>query len=475
MKKLLFGLLGLIIALPGWATCYNYTSATGTVTQTGTPSPTNPIEPVFYKQGNMMLRKINDTYADSYDATTGKITRRVGVKVLDGTENWIVQNGTYPYFRWNTDSISCADQASTISLSSHFLEKGISINNTEQGFSVWHWTQNNVGVVSIRMDDTYVASAGTLDNFKQWLAAQYAAGTPVTVYYPLEEPVEETIGTQWCEYIKIATTAYNTAQFNPVVTDLNTTIATIRSVVTNTINQTKAIADLQAKKQTRPDEQCPAGKKCLLVEDNDGVPHWYEIIENVYGLPAGYTPLEYIQSDGNSYINTGITSTSTTNIEFIAKTTNTGTQYIGGCYGESETNIIEIAQARATGTLIADIGNYSGNRISSNVSAQTEFRTMLIQGNSFYINNTLIGTITNGYRPNGGNCFIAHSTFGTQGGEVQYKEAKIWNDSRLVFDGVPAKRNSDGVIGMYDLADTNPATAFHTNAGTGTFTAGPEI
>ena len=275
--------------------------------------------------------------------------------------------------------------------------------------------------------------------------------------------------------IKIATTAYNTAQFNPVVTDLNTTIATIRSVVTNTINQTKAIADLQAKKQTRPDEQCPAGKKCLLVEDNDGVPHWYEIIENVYGLPAGYTPLEYIQSDGNSYINTGITSTSTTNMEFIAKTTNTGTQYIGGCYGESETNIIEIAQARATGTLIADIGNYSGNRISSNVSAQTEFRTMLIQGNSFYINNTLIGTITNGYRPNGGNCFIAHSTFGTQGGEVQYKEAKIWNDSRLVFDGVPAKRNSDGVIGMYDLADTNPATAFHTNAGTGTFTAGPEI
>ena len=80
--------------------------------------------------------------------------------------------------------------------------------------------------------------------------------------------------------IKIATTAYNSARFSPVVTELNDTIATIRDVVTNTINQTKAIADLQATKQTRPDEACPAGKKCLLVEDNDGTPHWFEIVES---------------------------------------------------------------------------------------------------------------------------------------------------------------------------------------------------
>ena len=82
--------------------------------------------------------------------------------------------------------------------------------------------------------------------------------------------------------IKIATTTYNSAQFNPVVTDLNSTIATIRDVVTNTINQTAAIAELQAKKQTRPDEQCPAGKKCLLVETEENgviVPHWFPIIE----------------------------------------------------------------------------------------------------------------------------------------------------------------------------------------------------
>jgi hypothetical protein len=82
--------------------------------------------------------------------------------------------------------------------------------------------------------------------------------------------------------IKIATTAYNTAQFSPVVTDLNSTVATIREIVTNTINQTAAIASLQADKQTRPEDACPAGKKCLLVETEENgviVPHWFPIIE----------------------------------------------------------------------------------------------------------------------------------------------------------------------------------------------------
>jgi hypothetical protein len=33
--------------------------------------------------------------------------------------------------------------------------------------------------------------SSTASEFKSWLAAQYAAGTPVVIYYPLETPVEE--------------------------------------------------------------------------------------------------------------------------------------------------------------------------------------------------------------------------------------------------------------------------------------------
>ena len=48
---------------------------------------------------------------------------------------------------------------------------------------------------------------------------------------------------------------------------------------------------------------------------------------------------------------------------------------------------------------------------------------------------------------------------------------KISNNAEIVRNYVPAKRNSDNVIGMYDKV-TN---TFFTNQGSGTFIAGPEI
>jgi hypothetical protein len=255
-------------------TCYgrieNYVSATGTVMQNGTPSPTNPIEPVFYKQGDMVLRKVGNI-ADSYDATTGKITRRIGMMILTGTEYWkYVSGSNYSGFQV-TPNPALAYRTTTLFVSTHFPGKPYSAQqNPSCGLIFSSYMYFNNGTEDVAA-------------WKQWLAQQYAAGTPVVVYYPLATETTEDIGTTYCvPEIKIATTAYNTAQFNPVVTDLNSTIATIRDVVTNTINQTAAIADLQAKKQTRPDEQCPAGKKCLLVETEENgviVPHWYPIIE----------------------------------------------------------------------------------------------------------------------------------------------------------------------------------------------------
>ena len=41
----------------------------------------------------------------------------------------------------------------------------------------------------------------------------------------------------------------------------------------------------------------------------------------------------------------------------------------------------------------------------------------------------------------------------------------------LVRNFIPAKRNSDNVLGLYDLVNN----VFYTNAGSGTFIAGPEV
>ncbi|MCQ2581032.1 MAG: hypothetical protein MJ164_02575 [Alphaproteobacteria bacterium] len=81
------------------------------------------------------------------------------------------------------------------------------------------------------------------------------------------------------EKIKIATTKFVDDEFKAAEDQLATTVQTIENVVSRTIAQTGQIQILQDTKQTRPDESCPANMKCLLVQDEDGTPHWYPIIE----------------------------------------------------------------------------------------------------------------------------------------------------------------------------------------------------
>ncbi|MBO4582690.1 MAG: hypothetical protein J5714_01355, partial [Alphaproteobacteria bacterium] len=156
----------------------SYISAVGTGVQNGTPTPENPIYPVFYKQGNMILRKVGD-YADSYDATTGKITRNVGIKVLDGTENW---NYTSSCFQ---TVITDRKIGTPIPISTHF------VSATGTGASRVPDMGIGCSSANTRVWLRYDIYQGDVTQFEQFLADQYAAGTPVTIWYPLATPVEE--------------------------------------------------------------------------------------------------------------------------------------------------------------------------------------------------------------------------------------------------------------------------------------------
>ncbi len=175
-----------------------YVSATGTATQNGTPTPTNPIYPVFYRQGDMVLRKVGD-YADSFDATTHKITRRVGVKVLDGTENWTKINNYNVFYASFADVLSCNPPKPA--LSNLFVGSDASNANMPDGsVKQTYATGTTSGVFSFKYND-----CTSVEDWKQYLAAQYAAGTPVIVIYLLATPLEE----DWTE------TTYNENVYIP--------------------------------------------------------------------------------------------------------------------------------------------------------------------------------------------------------------------------------------------------------------------
>ena len=116
------------------------------------------------------------TVCDEYDAATGVETRRWKRVVFDGTESMRCEahgNGQ----RYVSIDLDAAANKSVMPISTHYTSSA--------------WTQDNNKVyipnpvVMVITDSRFT----TLQAARDILAAQYAAGTPVTVVYQLAEPV----------------------------------------------------------------------------------------------------------------------------------------------------------------------------------------------------------------------------------------------------------------------------------------------
>jgi uncharacterized repeat protein (TIGR02543 family) len=165
---------------------------TGTVNIVGTPSPTNPVEPEFYTVGNIVLRALGSGIADTYDLKTGKITRRVGVKVLDGTEQYSIFSGS------GKTSVFLVHVANVGGPGSGNPSNDIISNEFATSTTLSTSTMDNMSVF-LRGDENldffirYDLYDDDLAGFTSWIANQYANGTPVTIYYPLTMPTEENL------------------------------------------------------------------------------------------------------------------------------------------------------------------------------------------------------------------------------------------------------------------------------------------
>ena len=130
---------------------------------------------------------------DEYDAATGVETRRWKRLVFDGTENWgttLNPSGNRRYYTQVPDSvfysrlfqIACSHWPSISPGLTYRDETGITLTPDTSSKSIWLY-------------DPRFAQAD-LPALKAYLAAQYAAGTPVTVVYQLDEPVVTRYGPQ---------------------------------------------------------------------------------------------------------------------------------------------------------------------------------------------------------------------------------------------------------------------------------------
>ena len=200
----------------------------------------------------------------------------------------------------------------------------------------------------------------------------------------------------------------------------------------------------------------------------------------------GYTELEYIESTGTQYIDTGYKPKTGDKIRIVY-------QY-DSLYGPDGIEAVSIfgctdeASAVNAGNGVARViqGTDASNRIAwgngtnSIIGALTYnnatgvWYDLVCDNGVFTINDTQLGTISaNSFSANFSMYLFARNTGGTAGlitkGKIQI--AQVWDNGTLVRNLIPAKHKSDNVVGMYDTVSKQ----FFTNAGTGEFIAGPEV
>lgn len=147
-----------------------------------------------------------DNRQDWVDIISGEVRRMCGVLVLDGTEDWqIVPN--YSYFAlYNIEPagpIPTRAPQNPRPISTHFP----------------HPTSAGVPYLKIAGDTLqfyYSDEFSDIDVFKAWLAAQYAAGTPVIMVYKLEEGYFEQTTTQRLQLSEGSNTVSVVANVSPV-------------------------------------------------------------------------------------------------------------------------------------------------------------------------------------------------------------------------------------------------------------------
>ena len=201
----------------------------------------------------------------------------------------------------------------------------------------------------------------------------------------------------------------------------------------------------------------------------------------VVDVPAGYTKLEYIKSTGTQYIDTGYAynhEETKTYVEFASTANTSQRKNLFGCSTSDKQYITGYIASLPSIEFYVGSGYKLSKDISDGAKHTVEIYTPAAINGTGYIKYD--GVQKSYTKPtttiSGANMGIftqidkvTTSMAASRCGAFEVYRFTMIENGSLVFDGIPAKRNSDNELGMYDTVSGN----FFTNSGTGTFIAGP--
>ena len=189
-------------------------------------------------------------------------------------------------------------------------------------------------------------------------------------------------------------------------------------------------------------------------------------------LPDAYQRVEYIQTTGSQYINTGFIPDSNTSIELevYSNSTTTAALYCARTTTQSLTYtafLINGNQLR--------VDYYNGQNQGSTYNRGQRY-VIKQDKNLIYVNGTLAKTLSattfsTAYRMYLLGSHQAEGAVNNIGNPVRLYYAKIWDNGTLVRDFIPVNRKADNKVGLYDLLNHH----FYPDAGGHNFEKGANI
>lgn len=194
------------------------------------------------------------------------------------------------------------------------------------------------------------------------------------------------------------------------------------------------------------------------------------------GLPYEYQKVEYIESSGTQYIDTGITGTQNTkvDIDFQSTATTYGSFLPFGARSGASNNCFAIWASSATIGSNLRIGFDSTNGYTGGPTTTDKYH-IIHSKDGTYVNNELVwttATFSTFTTPQNLLVFGYYTNDTTRSlSAIRLYHLKLWENNIMVRDFIPCYRKSDNEVGLYDLV----TKTFFTNAGTDTFIVGSDV
>ena len=205
---------------------------------------------------------------------------------------------------------------------------------------------------------------------------------------------------------------------------------------------------------------------------------WYK---KPYVLPSEYQEVEYLNSTGTKYIDTGVSGNA--NLSFDVQYSwnvipNDGTYaYIIGSYNAEAQSTVRILQYGSSTTYF---NTYSKAGGGSGVYNGTRSVNVIYTEHLSAVSNNSFTYTTNGVTKSRafvagteftGNIYIFSSTKTTAKSNIKLYYLKIYSSGTLIHNFVPCYLKTGGTMGLYDTV----GGSFYTNTGPGTFYVGSDV